>query len=79
MRYDWKPVEVLLPEDLARDEVIDQVNALIRFNAAEAGDFVQRVRIDDAQPHSPGWRRWPAEYLPGPPGTFPTAEPEQVR
>ncbi|MEB3030103.1 hypothetical protein [[Mycobacterium] nativiensis] len=64
---------MLLPVDLTAEQVIDRINTQIRLNAADAGDFVQRTRIDSLEHHSDGWCRWLAAYLPGPPGTFPTA------
>lgn len=73
MRDSWRPVEVIVPEDMQMRQVIDQINARIRVVAGEGGDFVQRVRIDAVLHHSPGWRRWLAAYLSGPPGRFPAA------
>ena len=76
MPDSWKPVEVIVSDDMQLPQVIDQINARIRIIAGEAGDFVQRIRIDAAQPHSPGWRRWLVAYLAGPPGAFPSVGPE---
>lgn len=75
--HHWKILDVILADDLPAEQVVDQINAQVRLNAAEAGEFVQRIRIGVAQPHSPGWQCWPAAYLPGPPGTFPNTAPER--
>ena len=69
----WKSFEVVLASDLAAEQVIDRITSQIRLIAADAGDFVQCVRIDSGQHRSDGWCRWSAAYLPGPPSTFPTA------
>jgi hypothetical protein len=68
----WKSVEVVLPERLSVHEAHNRIAAQIRINACDAGEFVQQLRIAPHVPHSPGWTRWTAAYLPGPPGPFPT-------
>ena len=68
----WKSVEVILPERLSVREAHSRIAAQIRINACDAGDFVQQFRIAPQEPHSPGWTKWTASYLPGPPGPFPT-------
>jgi hypothetical protein len=67
----WKSVEVILPERLSVHEAHKRIAAQIRINAGDAGDFVQQFRILPHEPHSPGWTKWTASYLPGPPGPFP--------
>jgi len=71
----WKSVEVILPARLSVREAHSRIAAQIRINAGDAGDFVQQFRIAPQEPHSPGWTKWTASYLPGPPGPFPTALP----
>ncbi|GFG69699.1 hypothetical protein [Mycolicibacter senuensis] len=79
MQESWRPVEVILAEDLSHERVVEEINAQIRINAAEAGDFVARVRVGFGQPHSPGLLRWDSAYLAGPPGSFPAGRPERVQ
>lgn len=79
MQESWRPIEVILAEDLSHERVVEEINAQIRINAAEAGDFVARVRIGVGQPHSPGLLRWVSAYLAGPPGAFPAGRPERVQ
>jgi len=79
MPEHWRPVEVVLPEDLPHERVVEEINAQVRVNAGEAGDFVARVRIGVAQPHSPGLLRWASAYLAGPPGAFPASRPEHIQ
>ena len=67
----WKSVEVILPECLSVPEAHRRIAAQIRINANDAGEFVQQLRIAPQEPHSPGWTKWTASYLPGPPGPFP--------
>jgi hypothetical protein len=67
----WKSVEVILPERLSAHEAHSRIAAQIRINACDAGEFVQQLRIAPHEPHSPGWTKWTASYLPGPPGAFP--------
>jgi hypothetical protein len=68
----WKPVEVILPERLSVREASRRIEEQIRINACDAGDFVQQFRIAPREPHSRGWTKWTASYLPGPPGSFPS-------
>jgi hypothetical protein len=72
----WKPIEVFAPAPLSPQQVVDHIHAQIRINATEAGDFVERIRIDTSQPHSNGYTSWTAFYLPGPPAPFPRPESE---
>jgi hypothetical protein len=67
----WKSVEIILPASLSVPEAHSRIAAQIRINAGDAGDFVQQFRVAPHEPHSPGWTRWTASYLPGPPGPFP--------
>jgi hypothetical protein len=71
VQHRWKAVEVIVPATLTPKEVSEYIHAQIRINATEAGEFVQQVRVGVGQPHSNGWRKWTASYLPGPPGPFP--------
>jgi hypothetical protein len=71
----WKSVEVILPERLSVREAHSRIAAHIRINACDAGEFVQQLRIAPQGPHSEGWTKWTASYLPGPPGPFPTTLP----
>ena len=68
----WKSVEVILPERLSVREAHSRIAAQIRINACDAGDFVQQFYIAPHEPHSRGWTKWTASYLPGPPVPFPT-------
>ncbi len=71
----WKHVHAILPETLSSEQVVARLSAQIRINASEAGEFVEKIRIDAGKPHSDGFRRWSASYLLGPPGSFPPPEP----
>ena len=76
----WKSVEVILPARLSVRDVHSRIEAQIRINAGDAGEFVQQFRIDPPEPHSQGWTKWTASYQPGPPGLFPNAvtlEPDE--
>lgn len=42
--------------------------------AADAGDFVARIRVDGSVEQSEGWQKWSVAYLPGPPGVL--SEPQ---
>lgn len=67
----WKSVEVILPDRLSVHEAHNRIAAQIRINACDAGEFVRQLRIAPDEPHSPGWTKWTASYLLGPPGPFP--------
>jgi hypothetical protein len=71
----WKSVETILPASLSTRAALDHIEAQIRINAGDAGEFVQQLRIEAHEPHSRGWTKWTASYLPGPPGPFPTTLP----
>jgi hypothetical protein len=68
----WRPVEVILPDQLSAREVQAHLESQIRINASEAGEFVALIRLGLGQPHDQGLRKWSASYLPGPPAAFPT-------
>jgi hypothetical protein len=79
-RDGWKSVDVILPARLSVREAHSRIEAQIRINATDAGEFVQQFRIAPRGPHSPGWAKWTASYLPGPPGPFPnsvTLDPDE--
>jgi hypothetical protein len=69
----WKPVEVILPEQLSAREVQARLESQIRVNASEAGEFVKAIRLGLGCHHCVGYRKWSASYLPGPPAAFPVA------
>ncbi len=71
MQNCWKPIEVIVPARLTAGQVLDYIQAQMRINATEAGDFVQQIQLGVGQPHSEGWLKWTASYLPGPPAAFP--------
>jgi hypothetical protein len=76
----WKSVEVILPARLSVREAHSRIEAQIRINASDAGEFVKQFRIAPREPHSRGWTKWTASYLPGAPGPFPnsaTLEPDE--
>jgi hypothetical protein len=62
---------MILPASHSPREVLDHIHAQIRIIASDAGEFVKQVQIGIGHPHSDGWRKWSASYLPGPPGPFP--------
>ncbi len=66
----WKSVELFLRDGLSREEVRAMIHEHIVYVAAEAGEFVRRIRIGRSVRHPDGWRKWDAAYLPGPPGLF---------
>jgi hypothetical protein len=72
-REAWKSVDIILPARLSAREARDHIEAQIRINACDAGEFVQQFRIEAHEPRSQGWTKWTASYLPGPPGRFPTS------
>ena len=65
------PVEVFVPADLTEPETRRYLHAQIQEIANEGGDFVAEVRLGTKGSEVDGWCKWSAEYLPGPPGTFP--------
>jgi hypothetical protein len=71
----WRPVEVILPDQLSAREVQAHLESQIRINASEAGEFVAHIRLGLGQPHDQGLRKWAASYLPGPPAAFPPITP----
>lgn len=76
MHVVWKPVEMILPEQLPPREVQARMESQIRINASEAGEFVKAIRLGRGHHHSAGHRKWSASYLPGPAAAFPVVEHE---
>jgi hypothetical protein len=74
MQNCWKPIEVIVPARLTPSQVLDYIQAQIRIEATEAGDFVQQIQVGVGQAHSEGWWKWTACYLPGPPASFPEGQ-----
>lgn len=67
----WRSVELFLRDGLSRDEVRAMIHEHVLCAANDSGEFVRRIRIGRSIPHTGGWRKWDAAYLPGPPGVFP--------
>jgi hypothetical protein len=72
--HHWKSMSVFVAASRSKTEVAESICAQIRIDATQSGDFVEAIRIDSPQRHSTGWTRWSAQYLLGPPGSFPTPE-----
>lgn len=74
MRADaWKHTDIILPARLSASEARSRIEAQIRINACDAGEFVRQIRVVNNEPYPSGWCKWTAAYLPGPPGPFPIA------
>ncbi len=68
MQRVWRKVDLFAPSDLGPQELAEFVDATIRANASEAGEFVMQIHIGTGIDNRDGWHRWGVHYLPGPPG-----------
>ncbi|BBX03636.1 hypothetical protein BST36_07290 [Mycolicibacterium moriokaense] len=50
------------------DQVGNQLRARVLHFAADAGKFVDDMRIEGKAAHSDSWFEWRMAYRPGPPG-----------